>query len=39
MGRTVCAWCLALIKDGDPKLPVSHGCCVDCKERLEQEVA
>ena len=30
--RTICAWCLALIKAGDdgPNAPVSHGLCESC---------
>ena len=30
VGKTVCAWCGKLIKDGDPYLPVSHGMCETC---------
>lgn len=30
--RTVCAWCSVLLHDG--VLPVSHGICTDCSERV-----
>lgn len=35
--RIVCAWCTRTIKDGDPALPVSHGICPECDEKLVTE--
>jgi len=35
--KAICAWCDGLIRDG--VLPVTHGICPACKERLEQEIA
>lgn len=31
---TQCSWCLATIVDGDPSLPLSHGCCPACVAQL-----
>jgi hypothetical protein len=36
--KVICAWCGLLIRDGDPKLPISHGLCVNCKDKLEQDL-
>ena len=39
----ICAWCEKFIRftdapgDKPPKLPISHGICLDCKEKLEAE--
>lgn len=30
--RLECAWCGTTIRDG--KLPISHGCCKACSEKL-----
>jgi uncharacterized protein YlaI len=37
--KVVCSWCDRVMREGDPKLPISHGLCQACKERLEQETA
>ena len=37
--KLVCSWCDRVMREGDPKLPVSHGLCPSCAERLEQETA
>jgi hypothetical protein len=40
----ICAWCGKFIRfkdapgDDAPKLPISHGICPDCKEKLEAEI-
>jgi len=39
----ICSWCKRCIKfkdfpgDKPPKLPISHGICLDCKRKLEEE--
>ena len=30
MNPITCAWCRAILDQGDPDLPVSHGICDDC---------
>ena len=41
----ICAWCGKFIRfedapgDKPPKLPISHGICSKCKEKVEAEVA
>lgn len=30
--RTICAWCKAVIRDGES--PVSHGICQPCSDRM-----
>lgn len=32
--RVECAWCKAVLAEGDPGAEVSHGICSPCKERL-----
>lgn len=34
--RVICAWCEKVLRDGDPRLPISHGMCPCCKEKFEQ---
>lgn len=34
-----CSWCLSTIVDGDPSLPLSHGCCPSCVAQLAYEEA
>lgn len=33
---TLCAWCGVVIRPG--KMPVSHGVCRECADRLEKEL-
>ena len=41
----ICAWCGKFIRlkdapgDTPPRLPISHGICAECKEKLEAETA
>jgi hypothetical protein len=35
--RAICAWCDVVLREG--VLPISHGICPACLERLEQEIA
>lgn len=35
--RVVCAWCKAVLKEGPPSAPVSHGVCKPCKEKAMEE--
>jgi hypothetical protein len=34
--RLICSWCDVVIREGDPKLPVSHGICTGCAHKFEQ---
>jgi hypothetical protein len=31
--HTICAWCKAVLHEGDKKKPVSHGICEACDDR------
>ena len=41
----ICAWCGKSIRfkdapgDKPPKIPITHGICADCKEKVEAEIA
>lgn len=35
--KVICSWCDVVIREG--VLPVSHGICPGCREKLEQEIA
>lgn len=30
IGRSICAWCQRILKDGDTSLPETHGICASC---------
>lgn len=34
--KVICAWCGFLIRDGG--LPISHGLCLPCRAKLEQDL-
>lgn len=34
--HTVCAWCKAVITQGDEAQPISHGICVACKANFKK---
>jgi hypothetical protein len=38
-GHVICAWCRAVLRPGDPRLPASHGVCPDCSSDLFRDVA
>lgn len=33
--REVCAWCQAVLVEGTPDAPVSHGICPECLKKAE----
>lgn len=33
----LCSWCGRVMRQGDPKLPISHGICPSCVIRVEGE--
>jgi hypothetical protein len=36
---SVCAWCRAELRPGDPALPVSHGICLACAAAMTEQLA
>jgi hypothetical protein len=39
VGLLICAWCSLVLREGDKDLPVSHGCCVKCSDRILSELS
>lgn len=36
--RILCAWCTAVIQEGPPGAPVSHGCCNSCFDKQMRQI-
>lgn len=36
--RFVCSWCGKVLQVGSPGAPVSHGICLDCKDKFKGTV-